>query len=489
MSQLKKLLVALTPMGAAAYLAGGGTFSSVGELVEWAKQPIRRVPERAATPEGTALWRTKKALLLLMAVGAAAYFGLSGTFASFSAETSNLGSGISSGTLTMSDQVNIATACLSMNGATQDNINAGCGAALTVSNIGPGVFGPTQTAKITIQNTGSIDASKLYLYAPSVNAKLNAVLTSGIAVSTLTVTPLEGPVAIGDQIVVSFGGHSQTFTASVAAVGGATSISVSGSPLANFSYPLSSNVNDTSSNTTVNNTDCYDVKTTSPGTPGATQGSQLNFNPTAGNPFCSAVLMYVQETTGSTYYCWSGKGSSPQAVNGLCTAPISVTLTSGLTSGVAPTTLQVSALNGNVTSGNQVTVTSGTNTQTFTASADARFGDTTIAVSGAPNANFSYPSSSPVVNTTALTSLNSDTTDTISNFDTLHPVGGRIQLVPVLSNGNLNTNATVQLSHFNTGNYSRTFYVGLYLPVPAGSNQNPLQGLSSTFGLTWHIDQ
>ena len=239
----------------------------------------------------------------------------------------------------------------------------------------------------------------------------------------------------------------------------------------------------------MNNTDCYDVKTINPGTPGATAGQALNFNPTAGNPFCSAVLMYVQETTGSTYYCWSGKGSSPQAGNGLCVAPVSVTLTTGLTNGVAPTALQVSALNGNVTSGNQITVTSGTNTQTFLASADAHIGDNSIAVSGAPVANFSYPISSPVVNTSAVTSLNSDTTDTISTFDTLHPVGGRIQLVPILSNGNLDTNATVQLAHFNTGNFTRTFYVGLYLPVPAGSNQNPLQGLSSTFGLTWHIDQ
>jgi hypothetical protein len=489
MSQLKKLLVALTPMGAAAYVAGGGTFGTIGELFAWAQHPTPHVAPRGPSVESASLWRTKKALLLMMAIGSAAYFGLSGTFASFSAETSNLGSGISSGTLTMSDQVNTNTACLSANGATQDNINSGCGAALTVTNIAPGVFGPTQTAKIAIQNTGSIDASKLYLYAPAVNAKLNAALTSGVAVTSLTVTPLEGTVAIGDTIVVSHSGHSQNFTASAAAVGGATAITVSGAPLANFSYPLSSNVNDTSSNTTVNNTDCYDVKTSTPGTPGATAGTALNFNPTAGNPFCSAVLMYVQETTGSTSYCWSGKGSSPQSANGLCVAPISVTLTTALTSGVAPTTLQVSALNGNITSGNQVTVTSGTNTQTFTTTADARFGDTTIAVAGAPVANFSYPIGSSVVNTTALTSLNSDTTDTISNFDTLHPVGGRIQLVPVLSNGVLDTNAPIQLSHYNTGNYSRTFYVGLYLPVPAGSNQNALQGLSSTFGLTWHIDQ
>jgi hypothetical protein len=375
-----------------------------------------------------------------------------------------------------------------MNGLTQDNINAGCGAALNITNVAPGAFGPTQTAKITIQNTGSIDASKFYLYAPSVNAKLTAPLTIGVPPGTLAVTALEGSVAIGDQIVVSYGGKSQTFVASAASAGGTTSITVS-SLAANFSYPVNSNVNDTSSNTGATNTDCYDVKTTSPGTPGATAGTALNFNPITGNPFCSAVLLYVQETTNNNYYCWTGKGSAPQVANGLCVAPISVTLTTALSSGTAPATLQVSALNGNVTSGNQVTVTSGTNTQTFTTTADAHFGDTSIAVAGAPNANFSYPIGSSLVNTSALTSLNSDTTDTISNFDTLHPVGGRIQLSPILSNGVLDTAAAVQLNHWNTGNYQRTFYVGLYLPVPAGSNQNALQGLSSTFGLTWHIDQ
>ena len=41
----------------------------------------------------------------------------------------------------------------------------------------------------------------------------------------------------------------------------------------------------------------------------------------------------------------------------------------------------------------------------------------------------------------------------------------------------------------SSDNFSRTFRVGLYVPAPAGTNQNQLQGLSSTFGLTWHIDQ
>ena len=68
-------------------------------------------------------------------------------------------------------------------------------------------------------------------------------------------------------------------------------------------------------------------------------------------------------------------------------------------------------------------------------------------------------------------------------------IAGKIQLYPVTANGTIDTLASVQLSHFNSGTFSRTFQVGVYVPAPAGTNQNQLQGLSSTFGLTWHIDQ
>jgi hypothetical protein len=81
-------------------------------------------------------------------------------------------------------------------------------------------------------------------------------------------------------------------------------------------------------------------------------------------------------------------------------------------------------------------------------------------------------------------------TDTITNFNTMHNGAlGKIQLYPVSSSGVLDTAASVQLSHFNSGTYARTFQVGVYLPAPTGQNQNPLQGLISTFGITWHIDQ
>ena len=431
------------------------------------------------------LHELKALLAFLMAIGAAAYFGGGGTFASFSAETTNIGSAIGSGTLTMSDQVNSTTACLSANAATQNNVNPACAAALTLTNVAPGVYGGV--AQITVQNTGSIDASKFYFWAPQVNATLTGALTSGVAVTTLAVSPLEGTITSGDSLVVSFGTHSQTFIASGGASGGATSISVT-SQVANFSYAVGTVVSDSSSNTSVNNTDCYDAKTTSPGTLNATKGTDLNFNPVAGNPLCSTLLVFVQETTGGLNYCWLGKGSSPEASNGACTAPISVNPSSILSTGGAITSLPVTALNGNVASGDSIVVTSGSHTQTFTATAAAFFGATSISVTSA-TPNFAYPTSSTVIDSSALSALNPDTTDTITNFDTAHNSVGKIQLFPVTGNGAVDTAAPVELNHFQSGTYSRTFQVGVYMPAPAGINQNPLQGLQSTFGITWHIDQ
>src|SRR5471030_337651 len=94
----------------------------------------------------------KQCLLGLMLLGAVTYFGGGGTFASFSAETSNAGSSISSGTLTMSDQVNTGGLCLTTNATSANNVNPACAAALTLPNVAPGT--PAGTAKISIQNTG-----------------------------------------------------------------------------------------------------------------------------------------------------------------------------------------------------------------------------------------------------------------------------------------------------------------------------------------------
>lgn len=431
--------------------------------------------------------KLKTLLVLMIAIGAVALFAGSGTFASFSAETSNAGGTVASGTLTMTNTVNNGSACLSMNAVATANINPSCAAALTLTNVAPGVFGGT--AQITIANTGSIDASKLFLWSPWPNATLSSGLTSGTAYTSLPITALEGSVATGNSIVLTYGTHTQTFTANAAAAGGASSIGVT-SLAANFSYPAGTIVTNTSGDTSANNTDCYDSQTTVPGTAGATKGTDLNFNPTTGNPFCSTLLFYVQETTGGLNYCWAGKGSSPESATGMCTAPISVTLSSQITSGATVTSIPVTALNGNVSSGDSIVVRSGSQSQTFSASANAFFGATSIPVTSA-TANATYPAStSTVVDTTTLGTLNSDTTDTVSNFNTAHNSGvGKIPMPPVTANGAVDLLAPVQLGHVGLASSTRTFQVGVYLPAPAGTNQNPLQGLSSTFGLTWHIDQ
>lgn len=580
---VKKLLIGITPIGAAAYVAGGGTFGSFTALHEWLGVPEKTPapPVREAAPalssrerERKAILKAKKGLIVLLAVGAAAFFGGNSTLASFSAETSNRNANVASGTLTLSDQVESNSACLTTNAATQNNFNASCGAPLTISNVAPGVFGGS--AKLTILNNGSVGARFLYLYASPVNGVLSTQLTVGNTVTTLAMsTGLEGNVSVGDSISVSFGTHSQTFVATAAASGGATSITVTSQP-ANYTYQAGSSVTDTSSdlstgpvlastitsgtavtsipisylsgnvtagdlitlttappgsvsqtfvatsspsgtasptaisvtsqnatttfplttttvrdvsgNATNANIDCWDAKTTGtavpPGT--VTHGSDLNFDSTWGNPLCNTMLFYVQETTNGKNYCWVGKASLTQT--GACVFPFSTTLSSSLsTGGGTISSLPVAALNGNVVTGDTITVTSGTNTQTFTASGNQYIGDTAIAVNPL-TPTFAFPSGTTTVTdlqqNTSLSLLNSDQTDTIANFDTGKGPLGKLELAPVSSNGN-----TLASTYELDAGASRTFQVGVYFPAPNGTTQNQLQGLASSFGLTWHIDQ
>lgn len=426
------------------------------------------------------LGKLKAFLTLLMALGAVAYFGGDGTLASFSAETANPGSTIASGTLTMSNSVNSATACLSSSGTgASNNINSSCDKLFTITNVAPGVY--AGVAQVTVKNTGSLNASKLWVWAPTTSSTLTSALSSGTSYTTLAVTALKNAVVAGQGIVVSSGTHSQTFYASAGAAANATSISVT-SQAANFSYPVSSNVD-------VN--DCYDQTTTSApaGSPsGTTYGSQLNFNSTAGNPMCGTMVMYVQETgqvsgsggTTSYSYCWLGSSSGQS----LCVAPISVTTTGSVTS--ASSAIPVGALNGNVKSGDTIVVTkSDGSTISFAATQDVTFGATSIPV-GSGTGSGTAASGSTVSDTSSLGTLNADTTNTITNFDTSHDSRvGPVQLAQVTANGTLGNTGLTQLA----SGASRTFEVGILLPAPTGGIQNALQGLFSTFGLTWHIDQ
>jgi len=93
-----------------------------------------------------------------------------------------------------------------------------------------------------------------------------------------------------------------------------------------------------------------------------------------------------------------------------------------------------------------------------------------------------------ITDATTITTLSTDTTDTISNFDTTRKYSNKIELTPVSANGTTAATGT-DLPHYDAGSTdTRKFYVGVYLPSTTAP-QNFLQGLESTFGLTWHIDQ
>ena len=137
------------------------------------ERPMPAEPEPApAAPQPTAAARprkrfapTKAILMLLMAIGIAAYFGGAGTFAGFTAETSNPNDTPSSGTLTFTNQVNSLTACTSIGGASSNNINSGCSSLFALTNVAPGVFGGT--AQITLQNTGTNATTSVKVAGPS----------------------------------------------------------------------------------------------------------------------------------------------------------------------------------------------------------------------------------------------------------------------------------------------------------------------------------
>ncbi|MDX6425590.1 MAG: hypothetical protein QOD52_995, partial [Gaiellaceae bacterium] len=451
----------------------------------------------------------KPYLLGLMLLGAVTYFGGGGTWASFSAETGNAGNSIASGTLTMSDTV--TSACLSATASTNNNVNSACGAAVTFGNVAPGIA--AKTAALTIANTGSIDASSFSIFGSYVNATLSTAVSAGPATS-LTVKNLEGPIFAGHIVVLSSGANTQSFkaTQSVAPPASPTTpvtFTVSapdGSPAtATATYPappsaVTTTVTDTSSNTdgtttSTNNTDCYDKVTTvagqGPTSTGVTvsKGDDLNFNPTLGNPFCSHAVLVLQETTGGRYYCWYGAGSptdpilpaTGEAASGLCAIPIvGVTLSGALSYPSTVTSLPIAptTLNGSISAGDQIVVTSGSHTETFTAAPAANFlvgttGVTSIPVTSQAVTTPAFPAGSTVVDQTASNAMNGDTASTITNFDTLHNSNGRIPLAPVTSSGSVNATAAVQLAHGD----ARTFLVGLYMPLPAGQNQNFLQGL------------
>jgi hypothetical protein len=120
---------------------------------------------RRASGRNSATWRLKKVLVCLIAIGSLSFLTVNGVYAVFNGQTSNGAGKISSGTLTFTNTVTSGT-CNSYAGpASPGNVNTSCGALFTSASLNyPGV---PATSRVTITNSGSLDASDLSVYMPT----------------------------------------------------------------------------------------------------------------------------------------------------------------------------------------------------------------------------------------------------------------------------------------------------------------------------------
>jgi hypothetical protein len=115
----------------------------------------------------------------LLVVGSLTFLTYGGAFALMTGDLVNRGSSVASGTITFSNKVNTGTACISNSGpASPGNVNTTCDALFTsTTQMYPGQLA---AAKVTIKNTGSINAKDLAIFMPS----CTAAAVSGAPVST-----------------------------------------------------------------------------------------------------------------------------------------------------------------------------------------------------------------------------------------------------------------------------------------------------------------
>lgn len=124
---------------------------------------FRRI--RAGSGRTSSTWRAKQILATMIVVGSLSSLTVGGTFALLNSQESNALSFVSSGTLTFGNVVNAGTSCFSYGAGSTANVNSACDALFTSATQNyPGV---PVTAKVTITNNGSLDASDLSVYMPS----------------------------------------------------------------------------------------------------------------------------------------------------------------------------------------------------------------------------------------------------------------------------------------------------------------------------------
>lgn len=125
--------------------------------------------------------------------------GIRGTYASYTAQTTNSASTVATGTLALSTTAGTVT-CASSSGTTAlDNVNSGCG-TLSIP-AGPWYPGQSTSVSVKVTNTGSLGAGDLSLYmptcTPSIFTTANFVpsLCGGVAFTVEELNASGSPIA------------------------------------------------------------------------------------------------------------------------------------------------------------------------------------------------------------------------------------------------------------------------------------------------------
>jgi hypothetical protein len=111
-------------------------------------------------------WHLKRALASLIVIGGLSFLTITSAFAVLNSQTRNTGVKISSGTLTFNSLVAGGTTCFSYGGpSSPGNVNTACDPLFSSATL---MYpGTPATARVTITNDGSLDASHLSVYMPN----------------------------------------------------------------------------------------------------------------------------------------------------------------------------------------------------------------------------------------------------------------------------------------------------------------------------------
>ena len=184
--------------------------------------------------------RVKQYLMLLLAVGVVAVVASgSGTFASFTAETTNANNTFATGTLFLHNTSNNpgGTTCTSESG-TGNVQTSGCSTLFTVSNL---ASNSTQSAKLTLTNAGSLDSQNISFFAPGAQVCNDSAATIGTlataadeTASTLVISGLTQTVVANSKIKLDDGSQQNVYT--VTTTTNAATAATTGIPVTNDSF-------------------------------------------------------------------------------------------------------------------------------------------------------------------------------------------------------------------------------------------------------------